>query len=360
LKPFIQLVVPGALAAATLAVSGNAMAQSSVTLYGIVDQSLRYTTHANANNDSSVQLTNGAITNSRFGFKGAEDLGGGLKAIFQLENGFEPQSGKTDSNLLFGRYAYVGLESRFGTVKLGRQSTEGFNLFGDLDPLTVANYSANMWPYFLTQARASNVVSYSGNFDGLAVGASYGFGGQAGDISADSYWGIRTSYTRGALMIGAVYQNVRDANARSQQMWGAAARYAVGPATLFLGYIGGNDATGVVDSEFLNDSSRTVQYGSFSDHPRKDAIGFTGMVWQVTPAISVTGAFYYDAIRDVNGLAGNSGKRYTGVLESEYALSKSTQVYATVDYNKVSGGAVTELPGSSNQTGVAVGLRHMF
>ncbi|HXZ06674.1 MAG TPA: porin, partial [Paraburkholderia sp.] len=240
------------------------------------------------------------------------------------------------------------------------QATEGFNLFGDLDPLTVGNYTANMWPYFLTQGRASNVVSYEATVSGVDVGASYGFGGQPGSLSANSYWGVRSSYTHGPLMIGAVYQDIRDTDGKAQQMWGAAGRYAIGPATLFLGYIGGSDATGIVDQDFLNDSSRTVTYGSFSDNPRKDAIGFTGVNWQVTPTVSVTGAFYYDSIRNVNGISGNSGKRYTGVVETEYALSKATQVYATVDYNKVSGGAVDELPGSSNQTGVAVGIRHFF
>ncbi|WP_233852189.1 porin [Paraburkholderia sp. HD33-4] len=344
-----------------LAITGSAFAQSSVTLYGIVDQSIRYTTNANADNDSSVQMANGAITNSRWGMKGHEDLGNGLSAIFRLENGFEPQTGKMDSNLLFGRYAYVGLSGNFGTVKMGRQTTEGFNLFGDLDPLTIGNYTANGWPYYLTQGYANNVVSYDNNstIPGLDVGASYGFGGQAGSMSQNSYWGLRSSYTHGPFTIGGVYQQTRDLESRSQQMWGAAARYVVGPASLFVGYIGGKDSTGEVDS-YLNDPSRNVQTGSFVANPRRDTIGYTGIVYQVTPAVTVTGAFYYDSMRDVNGIADNGGKRYTGVLVAEYALSKSTQVYGTVDYNKVSGGAVTELPGKSNQTGVAAGIRHMF
>jgi predicted porin len=357
MKKTIKLALPTIIG---IAASGSTFAQSSVTLYGILDQSVRYTTNADAANNSSVQMTNGAITNSRWGLKGSESLGGDLKAIFQLENGFEPQTGQMDQNLLFGRYAYVGLESGYGTLKLGRQATEGFNLFGDLDPLTIGNYTANMWPYFLTQGRVSNTVSYAGSAAGFTVGASYGFGGQPGNISADSYWGVRSSYAQGPLMIGAVYQNTRDSAGKSQQMWGAAGRYAIGTATLFLGYIGGIDATGMIDQDYLNDSSRTVTYGSFADNPRKDAIGYTGFTWQINPSVSLTSAFYYDSIRNVNGIGGNSGKRYTGVVEAEYALSKATQVYGTVDYNKVSGGAQTELPGNSNQTGIAVGLRHIF
>ena len=344
--------------AGLLAASG-AMAQSSVTLYGIVDQSIRYTTHANASNDASVQMTNGAITNSRWGLKGSEALGGGLKAIFQLESGFEPQNGQLDG-ALFGRYAYVGLASDWGTVRLGRQATEAFNLFGDLDPLTVGNYTANMWPYFLTQGRASNVVSYDGTFGGLNVGASYGFGGVAGSLGANAYWGTHVSYTLGGLMVGATYQQVRDLNSRAQQAWGAGARYAFGAATLYAGYLGGIDRTGMLDRQLLNAPGRDVTYGSFADNPRRDAIFYTGASVTVTPAVSVTGVAYYDDIRNVNGIAGNGGKRYTGVLEAEYALSKATQVYATVDYNRVTGGAFTEMPGRGNQTGIAAGLRHMF
>src|ERR1700740_370853 len=71
----------------------SAFAQSSVTLYGVADVGIRYLTHSNANNDGRLFMTNGAITNSRFGIKGSEDLGNGLKAIFQLESGIDLQSG---------------------------------------------------------------------------------------------------------------------------------------------------------------------------------------------------------------------------------------------------------------------------
>lgn len=341
-------------------VSGSAFAQSSITLYGIVDQSIRYTTNADAANGTSVQMTNGALTNSRWGFKGSEDVGGNLKVIFRLESGFEPQTGMLNgNNRLFGRYAYVGLSGDWGTVKLGRQATVGMDLFGDLDPLTVGNYAANAWPYFLTQGYADNVISYDTTVSGFNFSASYGFGGQPGSLSENSYWGIRSAYTHGPLMVGAVYQQFRDMQSHAQQMWGAAARYTIGPAALFLGYIGGNDSTGIVD-EFLNDPGRAVTAGAFTANPRRDAIGYSGIVYQLNPAVSITGAFYYDSIRNANGIAGNSGKRYTGVLEAEYALSKATQVYGTVDYNKVSGGAIAELPGKSSQTGLAVGLRHLF
>lgn len=92
------------------------------------------------------------------------------------------------------------------------------------------------------------------------------------------------------------------------------------------------------------------------------------MTYQVTPALALTGAFYYDKISNAALTAGNDGKRYTAVLLAEYALSKRTQVYGTVDYNKVKDAALPELSGGgnatgigkSNQTSAGVGIRHIF
>lgn len=354
MKTFGPPILAGMLAV------GGASAQGSATLYGIVDQSLRFTTHANAANDHDIALANGAVTNSRFGLRGEETLGAGLKAIFRLENGFDPQTGHTNQNgRLFGRYAYVGLSGRLGTLRLGRQSTEGFNLFGDFDPLTIANYTANYWPYFITAGRIDNAASYDGTFGGLNVGASYGFGEQPGSVGRNAYWGARAAYTAGAVSVGGVYQETRDAASNTQRMWGAAARYAAGAGRYFLGYLGGRDATGLLDAA-LNDAARTVAHGTFTANPRRDDTVYAGLAYQMAPALTLTAVFYYDRIRNANGIAGNGGRRYTGVALAEYALSRRTQLYGTVDHNVVSGGAATELPGRGNQTGVALGIRHVF
>ncbi|SOY41465.1 porin [Cupriavidus taiwanensis] len=355
------------LAAGSL-LAGSAFAQTSVTLYGIVDQSIRFQTNANANNDNSWELTNGAVTNSRWGIKGSEALGNNLKAIFQLENGFDPDTGRANQNgRLFGRQAYVGLSGDFGTIKLGRQYTEGFNFFGDYDPLTIGNYTNNAWPFFLTNFRNDNVVSYGGKFGGLDVGASYGFGEQPGSMSQNQYWGARAAYTFGPFGIGGVYQEVRNTTGEKQQMWGAAGKYSIGPAKVFVGYIGGKDRTGSVDASLNFDTSTGATTmnpipagGNAAANPRKDTIGYIGVTYQATPALALTGVFYGDYVENVNGVNDNNGRRYTGVLLAEYSLSKRTQVYGTVDFNKVSGGTITEMPGRNNQTGAAIGIRHIF
>lgn len=112
-KSFLALAVLTAFA-------GVAHAQSSVTLYGIIDEGFNVNT--NAGGKHLYNLTSGVLQGSRFGLRGTEDLGGGLKAIFVLENGFDVNSGKLgQGGLMFGRQAYVGLSSQFGTVTLGRQ-----------------------------------------------------------------------------------------------------------------------------------------------------------------------------------------------------------------------------------------------
>src|ERR1700743_1533660 len=83
-------IVGGAALAMT---SEQASAQSSITLYGLATVSVRYLTNSNAKNDGRLFMTNGAITNSRWGLRGSEDLGGGLKAIFDLESGINLQGG---------------------------------------------------------------------------------------------------------------------------------------------------------------------------------------------------------------------------------------------------------------------------
>ncbi len=96
-------------------------AQSSVTRYGLIDEGFNYT--SNVGGHSNYQLESGFAQGSRWGLKGTEDLGGGLKAVFQLENGFDVNSGNLgQGSRMFGRQANVGLSSdRFGTVTVGRQ-----------------------------------------------------------------------------------------------------------------------------------------------------------------------------------------------------------------------------------------------
>jgi predicted porin len=378
MKTFTSRAI-AALGVTTIALAcQSAFAQSSVTLYGVADVSVRYLTNANANNDGKLYMTNGAITNSRFGLKGTEDLGAGLKAIFQLESGIELENGqRSDPNRLFNRAAFVGLSSQYGTVTFGRQKSPLFDMLGDTyDPLTVGNYFENAWlPVALGAGLyADNAVKYNGTFAGLTVAAMYSFGtnststgaggfsGQVpGHMGAGNMYGLTASYAMGPLSIGGGYQQNSDNANNKQKIWNGNVVYAIGPAKLYAGYLHSTDDTGFVDSTL---SQRDLVSGVdiLKGSGRRDDGPFAGITYQVTPAFLLTGAFYYDHMKNaaIGGGATGSGNRYTGVAVAEYALSKRTEVYGTVDFNKVSGAADVELPGRSNQTGVSVGLRNIF
>ncbi|MFM0646456.1 porin [Paraburkholderia bryophila] len=358
--------------------SEQASAQSSITLYGVADVSLRYLSHSNAKNDGRLFMTNGAITNSRWGLRGSEDLGGGLKAIFDLESGINLQDGSaSDSQRLFNRNAYVGLSSQYGTVTLGRQKTPLFDLLSDTyDPLTVGNYAENSWlPGALGAGLyADNAVKYTGTYKGLTMAAMYSFGTNAestgvggfsgqvpGHLGAGNMVGFMLSYVAGPLSVAAGVQQNSDNSNHKQTLFNADAVYAFSTAKVYIGYLHSKDDTGFVDSA-LAQQPLVQGVDILKGSGRVDNGPFAGMTWQATHALTLTGAAYYDHMSNAaigNSLLG-SGNRYTFVALAEYALSKRTEVYGTVDFDKVSGAASVELPGKNNQTGVALGLRTIF
>ena len=145
-----KIVISSAIGALFAAATPQAFAQSSVTLYGIVDEAIRYQTNAGPGGDDQVAMTSGPETHSRWGLKGSEDLGGGWSAVFHLENGFEAFNGTLHvPGTLFSRQAYVGLSNeQWGALTFGRQYAPAYDTLGDIfDPLTVGNYWQNSWPY---------------------------------------------------------------------------------------------------------------------------------------------------------------------------------------------------------------------
>jgi predicted porin len=370
--------IASAIAGSALALAcQQSFAQSSVTLYGVADVSVRYLTNANAQNNGQLFMTNGAITNSRFGLKGTEDLGGGLKAIFDLESGINLQNGSlADSGRLFNRAAYVGLDSQYGTVTLGRQKTPLFDqLANTYDPLTVGNYLENAWlPVALGAGLyADNAIKYNGTFGGLNIEAMYSFGtdyestgpdGFSGNIpghlGAGNMYGFTASYTAGPLSVMAGVQQASNNSNQKQTTYNANAVYAFSTAKVYVGYLRSQDDTGFVDSLLAQQPYPTNV--SLQNTNRIDDGPFAGFSWQAMPALTLTGAFYYDHMRNATAADGTlgSGNRYAIVGVAEYALSKRTEVYGTVDFNKVSGAALVEMPGRSNQTGIAIGVRNIF
>ncbi|GGY59744.1 porin [Pseudoduganella albidiflava] len=187
----------GALA---LLAAGAAHAQSNVTIYGIIDTAVAHVDNTNAAGDSVTKVA--SLTGSfpsRIGFRGTEDLGGGLSAIFTLESGFGPDTGTMgQGNRLFGRAANVGLKGKWGTLTLGRQVNMTYIAGLKADVLGPNLFAIGSIDPYLPNARSDNAIGYLGNFDGIVAGATYSFGrdtsssggpaatGCAGESPADS------------------------------------------------------------------------------------------------------------------------------------------------------------------------------
>ncbi|MGS0891930.1 porin [Burkholderia stagnalis] len=187
----------------TLVTIGQSAQAFEVSLYGLFDTSLTYVWNANADGGNMAGLGNGNVLGNRWGIRGAEDLGGGLKAIFTLENGFNPNTGSLgQGGRMFGRQAFVGLESaRWGTVTLGRQydpladliwPVTGDFYFGSVyaTPGDVDNYD--------TSSRTDNALKYTSPiFAGFQFVGLIALGGVAGKAGAGQTWSAGLSYGNG-------------------------------------------------------------------------------------------------------------------------------------------------------------------
>ena len=196
------------IALAVLAASGAAMAQSSVTLYGVADAGVTYLNGA----DNWSGVTSGNNLTSRLGFRGTEDLGGGLKANFVLEGGFNLDNGdgasgyagaKAGEGFQFKRRSTVGLAGSFGEVRLGRELTAAYNATARYDVFgSVGIGQSRLWAdggvvdasanatAVTTNQRISNALTYvSPDFSGFKVGVNYGFGETTNGNSDSSYMG---------------------------------------------------------------------------------------------------------------------------------------------------------------------------
>ncbi|CUI79620.1 porin [Achromobacter sp. 2789STDY5608621] len=349
------------LAAAGLGLAaGAASAETSVTLYGIADVSMRYVNTSSGStgvDGSRISMENGAISNSRWGLRGSEDLGDGNRAFFRLEQGFNVQNGKSsDSSKTFNRLAYVGLDGgKIGALTLGLQNTVIQDLMADyFDPLTVGNYNENSWlPAAMGRVRNNNSFRYSNTLGDLNVIAQWANGDKWSDRKAGQQMGVSLRYTVGQLGLGAAYQNTYEGNDSElrQRVWNFSASYQFESAKVFAGYFNGRDQTGWVNA--VMGGTTTAQLD------RKDNGYFAGVTWQATSRWALTGAAYFDQSKNVVE-DGDKGKRYALVAVAEYALSKRTQVYGTVDYNKVRDAATGEIAGRTSQLGAGVGIRHIF
>lgn len=341
------------IALATLsALSGVAHADSNVTIYGVIDASVRTSSHQNADGDRLNSVGNGAFQESRVGLKGQEDLGNGLKAIFQLESGFNIGNGsRTQDGNLSRRVATVGLsDATYGTLTIGRQNTLAYDtliatdVYGVSDNVAFGGYQST-----LSGFRWDNSIKYTNTYNGLNYGAEISSGNQTGSNSKHSGYGVNVGYTGSAWALQTVYQLGHDTQdgtlgnfeGQKQKLWAVGGKVAVAEKTdLFAQYLSSK-------FDVTNQSNR---------------IAVLGISQKLAGNWSIKGSASYDKQENVN-----EGNRRTFSTVLDYTLSKRTDVYAALDFNKLGGNysnAAYNLntDGNSNtsSTGVSLGLRHAF
>ena len=329
-------------ALAILALSGSTMAQSSVTLFGIADVWLGSSKVevAGVGQRQTVVDTSG-VNGSRWGLRGAEDLGGGLKAIFTLESGVSLDTGASaQGGLLFGRQAFVGLQGGFGTVSLGRQ----YSAYDDLNGATHHNYGA-----FTFEARSgavangiqnhtnrtNNSIKYvSPSFGGFSGAAVYGFGENKNTVAplfnnkATDSASVQLQYANGPLLVGYAYQQEKQASGDKNK----------------YNMIGGTYDFGV--------AKLVGSYNQVKNNTTKDKEGQIGVVVPIGAAAISAG--YARSKSDV-GAVSNTGKGYS--ILATYALSKRTGLYAAALNTKAH---VNNVVAETITTKYGLGVRHSF
>lgn len=224
------------IALAVLAASGAAFAQSSVTLYGVADVVIH------KDKGVSSKMTSGGVSASRLGFKGTEDLGGGLKANFKFEQGIDLTTGAASG---FGREATVGLSGGFGDIRFGRMSTAFDDFAGATNPVFDSVLSpTNVFVGYKTDRINQGIYYSTPSFGGFSAAASYNLEQVAGSQNVLSLAG---NYEAGPLMLGAVYQDEGDAADETQVRLNAAYNFG---AFKLMGGVGMVDAGGVDTKQF--------------------------------------------------------------------------------------------------------------
>ncbi len=370
--------VVGALSIAMFSVAAHA--QSSVTLYGMLDAGIAYTN--NQSGKSTWQQGSGLLSNTVFGLNGAEDLGGGLHALFRLESGFNLNNGtQSYRNTMFGRRAYVGLQSdRYGTLTLGRQYDSVVDMLG---PLAMSNNGDGnnlaAHPFDNDNVDDSfyidNAVKYtSPTIAGVQFSGLYGFSNQPG-FSNNRAYSAGVSYANGPVNLGAAYLQLNRGGttlagalsgndapnfpAARQRVVGAGGSYAFDRLT--VGALWTHSMFDETAASSLPGALNALRFDNYEVNAR----------YALNPAVSFAGAYTFTHGRYDDATGTHRPKWHQVTLMADYALSKRTDVYVEGVYQHQFGVPSGATLGFANINGVAasstntqvvgtIGMRHRF
>lgn len=363
-----------------------AQAQSSVTLYGLVDAGMTFATNIRHTDGEAFDaakhvwgVRSGNVSGSRFGFRGVEDLGNGLKATFVLENGFSVAKGSLDSGLMFGRQAYLGVSSdEWGELTVGRQYDTNHDFLG---PFTLggAGYGGAISgaPFdnnnLLGTVRADNSVKFvSSDLSGMKFGGIYSFSNKLNFGRNRSYGGAASYNFDGLNVAAGYYHRVIDVDPETSapisygrsRIYGAGADYDFGSIQVSGLFTRSNyDRTMIVHPKNVPGIGRTdFDYGNLTNVQANAR-------YSLTPAWNLAGQYIYTKTKFAGQDMGDdifAPKFHTVTLQTAYALSKRTDVYLLGTYQRshaASGGTIINEAGPSPRkrtSALSAGVRHRF
>lgn len=338
-----------------------AMAQTSVTLYGIVDASVRYQTGLTSTYARSPASMTGVVSGvgptSRWGLRGSEDLGGGLRALFNVESGFNVDTGtSSNATTFFDRAAIVGLAGSWGIVTAGRQNTLVADSAGVVDAigLRFANLNPNIQVTSLTghqlgiefgttasmgsSNRVNNSVKYSKPFGPVMARAMYSFGETAGDTSRQRTTGLGLDYISTGFSATSAYTEFRDANNRELRAGNLGASWLALPSLRVMGNVGYNRG----ETSAVNVT--------------RNRLVSAGVNYAVTPMVDVL-AGYYKVDRTRTAQADDGFNRLLAFME--YKFSRRSRVFLELDTTHWKG-SYLGAGNKSTSNGVSLGITHSF
>lgn len=375
----VPTLAPTLLALAAALAAGGACAQaaapaapSGVTIYGLLDTGLEHVTDVGPAGDGLTRMPGltGSLP-SRIGFRGSEDLGGGLRAVFTLEQGLSMDSGVLNQGgRVFGRQALVGLSGPWGTVSLGRQYTMLYWSIFDADLLGPNIYGAGSLDPYIPNARIDNSLAWRGTFPGgLTLGATYSFGRDtvnagpspsgtncAGESATDSkacrQWSAMAKVDRETWGAALAVDEIRGGPGAFAGLTSSAQKDTRVSANGYLRLADWKLGAGLIRRD--NDASAAT--------PRSD-LWYAGASYRLTPALTLEGELFSLDFK------GSGDDATMAALRATQALSKRTSLYATLGHIRNRGASAISVssgaPGSApapgaSQSAAMVGVRHVF
>ena len=338
-------------ALAIVSAASAASAQSSLTLYGLVDASVESVKAG----DTVSRVTSDNLASSRFGLKGTEDLGGGLKAVFALEASLKTDTGAADSKRFFGRQAWVGVSGGFGELRLGRTDSSIGALAGNSNILGAQSYddfSAAQTLAAVKYRRVDNSITYMlpKLVNGLSAQVQYSAAadstvvnnGETAGNKLGRLYGLNVQYAAGGFGAGAAYLEAKADNAGAKEKSALAYLSYDFTAAKVTGYYNRNaSGAGLTGAREL--------FGARLDVPLGNAFAMQASVSRA---------------RDWNDVR-NDADATIVALKGIYSLSKRTSVYALAttvsndDNSAIAVGGLTGVAGERS-SGLAVGVSHKF